>query len=107
MKVLAVSSSRVGNGSFLENALPLIQDFIGYNNLRIAFIPFASVQRDYDSYGRMVEEAFTSLPYSIQTVLPSNAKYVIENADVIMVGGGNTFKLLHDIQPRIISTDSK
>ena len=97
MKVLALSSSRLGNGGFLENALPLIQDFLGYDNLKIAFIPFASVQRDYDDYGKMVEQAFASSPYSIQIVFPSNAKPVIENADVIMVGGGNTFKLLHDI----------
>jgi len=97
MKVLALSSSRVGIGGFLENALPLIQDFLGYENLTIAFIPFASVLRDYTDYGKMAEEACASLPYSIQTAVTSNAKPVIENADVIMVGGGNTFKLLHDI----------
>lgn len=97
MKVLALSSSRVGNGGFLENALPLISDFLGYDHLKIAFIPFASVQRGYEDYGKMVEEAFASLSYSIQPVIPSNAKAIIENADAIIVGGGNTFKLLHDI----------
>lgn len=97
MKVLALSSSRVGNGGFLENALPLIQNFLGYESLKIAFIPFASVQTNYDGYGTMVKEAFAPLPYSIQTVLPSNAKSIIESAEVIMVGGGNTFKLLHNI----------
>jgi dipeptidase E len=97
MKVLAMSSSRVGKGGFLENAILLIRDFIGADKIDIAFIPFASVQRDYEEYSNMVKEALTSLPYSVNTVIPANANSVIENADVIMVGGGNTFKLLHDI----------
>jgi dipeptidase E len=45
----------------------------------------------------MVKQAFEALPYSINTVLPVNAKSVLLHADVIMIGGGNTFKLLHDI----------
>jgi dipeptidase E len=97
MKVLAISSSRVGNGGFLENAISLVQDFIGSKALKIAFIPFASVQKNYEEYGSMVKQAFASLPYSIYTVIPDKAKSVIEDADAIMVGGGNTFKLLHDI----------
>ena len=54
MKILALSSSRVGNGGFLENALPLIKDFLGKDALNIAFLPFASVQKSYDEFGNMV-----------------------------------------------------
>lgn len=97
MKILALSSSRTGGGGFLENAVPMVVDFISEATINIAFVPFASVQKDYEAYGEMVKAAFKSLPYSIHTALPSNAKTVLKNADVIMVGGGNTFKLLHDI----------
>jgi dipeptidase E len=97
MKVLAISSSRVGGGGFLEKAVPLVVDFIGNKSLNIAFVPFASVQKNYEEYRAMVKQAFVSLPYSINTVFPFNGKSVIENSDVIMIGGGNTFKLLHDI----------
>lgn len=45
----------------------------------------------------MVKQAFESLPYSINTIIPGNTKRALQNADVIMIGGGNTFKLLHDI----------
>lgn len=75
----------------------MIHKFIGGNPLNIAFVPFATVQKDYEAYGSMVKQAFESLPYSINTVIPGNAKAVLQKADVIMVGGGNTFKLLHDI----------
>lgn len=97
MKILAISSSRTGNGGFLENAIPLIEDFIDIGKLNIVFIPFASVRLNYDEYGNMVKQALSSLPYSVNTIKPSSAKSIIEKAGVIMVGGGNTFKLLHDI----------
>jgi len=65
--------------------------------LNIAFIPFASVRKDYEGYGAMVKNAMASLPYSFHTATPDNVRMVAGNADVIMIGGGNTFKLLHDI----------
>lgn len=97
MKVLSLSSSRVGNGGFLEHALPLLESFTGSGPLNIAFVPFASVQRDDGAYGAMVKEALAPLRYSIYTVTPENGKAIIENSDAIMIGGGNTFKLLHNI----------
>jgi dipeptidase E len=97
MEVLAISSSRVGSGGFLENALPSIKEFISKGNHQIAFVPFASVQRNYDEYGELVKKALESLPNSIEIVKPNGAKKTIDQSDVIIVGGGNTFKLLHDI----------
>ena len=97
MRILLFSSSRAGNSDFLEPAKPVIENFLGKEVFTIAFIPFASVQRDYDSYTAMVQAAFAHLPYTVQTVLPGNAAAVISHADAILVGGGNTFKLLHDL----------
>lgn len=96
-KVLAFSSSRVGNSSYLETAAPVIKQFLGDAPMNIAFVPFASVSPDYEVYSNMVHNGLSAFNYTIQTVQGDTAKKTIENADAIMVGGGNTFKLLHDL----------
>jgi dipeptidase E len=97
-KILAFSSSRVGNSEYLENAIPLIRNFLGEGSLKIAFIPFAGVTINHEAYLSNVKNALANLNHSFELVLPDNsAKKIIEKADVIMVGGGNTFKLLSQI----------
>ncbi len=96
-RILVFSSSRAGNGDYLETAVPVIKQFLGDKEQTIAFIPFASVDNDHDAYTNMVKTAMQGLPYTIETVTAANAKQIIDKATVIMVGGGNTFKLLHDI----------
>ena len=95
-KILAFSSSRAGDSGYLETALPVINDFLGEKEKTIAFIPFASVD-NYAEYHLKVSEALKSLSHQIMIVLPENANQVLEKCDCIMVGGGNTFKLLHDL----------
>jgi dipeptidase E len=96
-RILAISSSRVGDSGYLEAAAQLTKTFLGDNPLKIAFIPFASVNADYGEYGKKVKDGLRTLPYLINTVKPETAVADIVQADVMMVGGGNTFKLLHDI----------
>ncbi len=96
-RILAFSSSRVGGGGYLEAVAPLVKDFLGDKKLRIAFVPFASVSNDSQAYAGMVSKGLNNEAYSIEIVGSENAKEVVDRADVIMVGGGNTFKLLHDI----------
>ncbi len=93
-KILAFSSSRVGDGLYLESAAPIIKTFLGNSNTRIAFVPFAGVSISFEDYTNNVRSALALLGYTIVTVTPENAKDTINDADVIMVGGGNTFKLL-------------
>ena len=104
--VLAFSSSRTGNGKYLENALPVIDEFLGDQPLTIAFIPFASVD-SYEDYAQKVSEGLLVLPHTIKLVTPKSAKEVVQSSDVIMVGGGNTFKLLHDLYALDLVEDIK
>ncbi len=96
-RVLAFSSSRVGSGGYLQSTIPFLKDFLGDKSLNIAFIPFATVDNNFEEYGSMVRSGLAELPHHIEVTDYKNAKILIEGADAIMVGGGNTFKLLHDI----------
>lgn len=95
-RILAFSSSRAGGGAYLEQAAPVIHRFLGNKALRIAFVPFASVD-DYGDYAANVRAALSALPHTVNLVEPQRAKAIVEEADAIMIGGGNTFKLLHDL----------
>jgi dipeptidase E len=61
-RILALSSSRVGNSSYLEKAVPLVKEMLGEKPLRIAFIPFAFVDEDKTPLLKMVNDAFAGLP---------------------------------------------
>lgn len=96
-KILVFSSSRAGNSGYLETAIPDIKAFLGDAALHIAFIPFAAVTIDYHEYFKRVSDALAGLQYHIDVVLPETAKAQLTEADVIMTGGGNTFKLLSQV----------
>lgn len=95
--VLALSSSREGNSGFLQPYLSLIDRFFNRSQTNIAFISFASVDNNAEKYTDMVRQVLQSLDLKIHAVSPENAKEVIEKCDAVMVGGGNTFKLIHDL----------
>ena len=97
LRLLALSSSRVNNSAYLATAFPYIIDFLGAEKLQIAFVPFAMANGNYEDYAQNVREGLSSLPHNIITVTRENAKTIIQDADVIMIGGGNTFKLVHDL----------
>lgn len=80
----------------MEKAAPMIADFLRKKPLRIAFVPFASVD-DHEAYIAKVREGLSHLPHTVSLVKKSNAKQIVEEADAVMIGGGNTFKLLHDL----------
>jgi dipeptidase E len=62
------------------------------------FIPFAGVTVSYNSYTQMVSDALSGLPMVISSIHnAANPEQAIKKADVIIVGGGNTFHLLHQL----------
>jgi len=95
-RILAFSSSRTGNGGYLQSAAPVINNFLDNPVATIAFVAFASVDTNYEAYTDKVRAALPAT-YNIVTVTHENATPIIAAADAIMVGGGNSFKLLHDL----------
>ncbi len=96
-RILAFSSSRTGSSAYLEKTARVIKNFLGEEGMNIAFIPFASVDKNYEEYTKKVREGLAVLSHNIRTAEAHNAKEVIEESNVVMVGGGNSFKLLHDL----------
>ena len=96
VRILALSSSRVGSSGYLEMAAPVINEFLPETPRQIAFVPFASVD-SYEAYEEKVKQGLTPTPHTVRTIDYTNAKQVLRECDVIMIGGGNTFKLLHDL----------
>jgi dipeptidase E len=96
-QILALSSSRVGGGAYLEAALGPVRSFLGDGARHIAFVPFAGVGIDYADYCRKVADAFEGLHYTFELLEAGNAPSLLAKCDAIMVGGGNTFKLLAEL----------
>lgn len=97
MDLLLLSSSTAGNSGYLQAALPLIQQQLA-GKQRIVFIPFAGVSLSYDAYVNKVNQALGAGGLSCHSIHQSN-NYVaaLEQADAIVIGGGNTFALLHQL----------
>ena len=92
MELLLLSSSRTPAG-YLTDYLDEIRAFAG-GIRRAAFIPFAAVRLSWEEYGRRVEQA---TGFTLQIV---HAPSDLETADLIIVGGGNTFQLLKECRGR-------
>lgn len=90
--VLMLSSSRQGNEAYLEHAAPMIKTHLG-NITSVLFIPYAGVTVSWDDYTQKVQNALPDL--NVKGIHEyENPKEAIEQADAILVGGGNTFNLL-------------
>ncbi|MEP4892226.1 MAG: dipeptidase PepE [Aliiglaciecola sp.] len=95
-RVLMLSSSKVGNEEYLANPKTMILPFLDKIQTAI-FIPYAGVTMSWDDYTDKVQQALPEIQISgIHSFNdPSEA---IQNAQTIIVGGGNTFNLLYQLQ---------
>ncbi len=99
MRLLLLSNSTNSGETYLQHALPAIHDFIGNNSKRIIFIPYAAVTIDFDEYTRVVNEKLRQINQSVMPVHHSkNAADAVKDAEIIIIGGGNTFRLLKMMQ---------
>jgi len=93
-RLLLLSNSRNPGQEYLAHAGDAILDFLGPQPRRLAFVPYAAVTMSYDDYTARVREAFTRLGHPVESVHESDPAEVLRQADAIVVGGGNTFRLL-------------
>lgn len=89
MELLLLSSSRTPAGYFIEY-LPEIKRFTP-SVRRAVFVPFAAVTLSWEDYRKRVSDAIGIELHSLDD---------LESADLVVVGGGNTFQLLRECRTR-------
>lgn len=98
MKCLLLSNSTAAGKPYLELWNSTISKFLNENKVtKILFIPFAGVTISWDNYTGRVSEALNSFQISGIHKEP-DMKAAINGAESIMIGGGNTFNLLFNLQ---------
>lgn len=98
MKLLLISNSTNAGEAYLEYPKAQIGDFLsGVDS--VAFVPYAAVTFSYDAYEEKVQARFAELGIRVRSVhRASDPAAALGAAPAIVVGGGNTFHLLKNMQ---------
>lgn len=98
MELLLLSNSRSPDGGYLTHAQDLIRA-VAAGRTRVLFVPFAGVTFSWDEYTAKVQAAVDSIGLVLTGAHVADEKAVAA-AELIMVGGGNTFQLLKECRSR-------
>lgn len=99
MRLLLISNSTNPGEPYLDYPKNNIRKFLGNKPVKALFIPYAAVTFSYDAYEEKVSERFREIGHDIVSIHHfSNPQDAVQNAQAIVVGGGNTWKLLKTIR---------
>jgi dipeptidase E len=94
MRLLLISNSTNNGETFLEHALDQIRTFLGPHRMNALFIPYAGVIISFEEYAARVGRRFREIGHDLTSIHgKKNPLREIQRAQVIVVGGGNTFHL--------------
>ena len=97
MRLLLLSNSSSPGRTYLDHAVPWLREFLEGAE-RVAFVPYAGVTVSWDDYAAKVRAVLAPLGIELvsthETASPLEA---LDNADAVLVGGGNTFHLLREM----------
>jgi dipeptidase E len=95
MRLLLISNSTNPGEPYLHYPKKNIKEFLGTRPVKALFIPYAAVTSSYDEYEEKVSERFREIGHEIVSIHRSKDKIAaVDEADAIVVGGGNTWMLL-------------
>lgn len=100
MRLLLISNSTMAGQPYLDYPKNEIKQFLGKKPVTAIFIPYAAVTFSFDDYEAKVDDRFAEIGHSIAGIHHfADPIKAIEEAEAIVVGGGNTWQLvrtLHD-----------
>lgn len=93
MDLLLLSNSTSDEGYLVHAAAAIAELADGRTDA--LFVPYAGVTRNWDDYTAQVREAFATVGITVQSLhQQDDALAAVNAASLIVVGGGNTFRLL-------------
>ncbi len=99
MRLLLISNSTNAGEAYLDYPKHEISKFLGQKPVKALFIPYAAVTFPFDEYENKVSERFREVGHDVVSI--HNFKdpvKAVEEAEAIVVGGGNTWQLLKMVQ---------
>ena len=94
MKLLLISSSLVHGYGYLDHAEQELTRLLA-DVKTVAFVPFA--QHDHEGYTGSVRERMRAMGFDVTQV---HDRDDVARAEAMFIGGGNTFRLLHQLYER-------
>jgi len=99
MRLLLLSNSQTQGLGYLEWARESLHAFLADVSTDVLFIPYAAVTKPYDDYIAQIESAFGALDIGVKGLhREANPITAVRGAAAIVVGGGNTWKLLREVR---------
>jgi dipeptidase E len=99
MRLLLLSNSSLPEQAYLEFAMGEVGNFLLSINTEALFIPYAAVTFSYDLYEEKVNKAFNAIGHKVKSIHHfSDQVEAVRHAKVVIVGGGNTFKLVCELR---------
>ena len=99
MRLLLISNSTNPGEAYLDYPKYDIRDFLGKDRMNCLFIPYAGVTISFDDYETRVRERFAEIGHDVTSIHhASDPVAAVNEAEAIVVGGGNTFQLIKLIQ---------
>lgn len=105
MKLLLISNSTNYKEPYLGWCMPLIKEFLKSEKKSILFFPYAGIKvsgkdfpASYDAYEERVQKIFAEHGLNVYSIHHAEDPVeAVNKAEVLMVGGGNTFHLVAEI----------
>ena len=95
MKLLLISNSTNPGEAYLDYPKHEIKAFLGNDPDESLFIPYAAVTFSYDEYEAKVNNRFSDIGHRVKSIHHfSDPLKAVQEAKVVIVGGGNTWKLV-------------
>ncbi|MDD2196634.1 MAG: dipeptidase PepE [Bacteroidales bacterium] len=98
MKLLLISNSTNAGEEYLHHPKEQIELFLS-GIKKVLFLPYAAVTFSFDEYEKKVQKRFSEMGIEVESLHKHrDHKKAIRESEAIVVGGGNTFRLLKMIQ---------